>query len=130
MGKKLYIDEEFDVNFEINFFEGLLNKKPDFIEVLAALGDAYTRVGDYEKGLEIDERLVQLKPKDPVVLYNLTCSYSLVNEVDKAFRMIKKAIKYGYCDFEYMKRDRDLLNLKRDKRFQKYFERVQKRNIK
>lgn len=129
MGKKLYIDEEFDASFEINFFEGLLSKKPDFVEVLAALGDTYTRVGDYEKGLEIDERLVQLKPKDPVVLYNLTCSYSLVNEVDKAFRTIKKAIKYGYCDFEHMRRDRDLLNLKQDKRFQRYFKRVQSKGV-
>ena len=37
-----------DTDFEIRFYESLLEKKPDFIEALAALGDLYTHKGFYE----------------------------------------------------------------------------------
>ncbi len=114
-----------DLGFELRFFEGLVHKNPNFIEALSALGDVYTKAGAYEKGLNVDERLVQLKPEDPIVLYNLACSYSLLNEIDKALRSVKKAVKCGYSDFGHMQRDQDLLNLRKDRRFQRYFERIQ-----
>lgn len=111
-------------NFEIRFYEGILGKSPRFIEALAALGDLYTRNGFYRQGLEADERLYQLRPGDPVVLYNLACSYSLLDEKDKAFRAIKQAIHCGYDDFEYLETDKDLDNLHSDRRFTRYFERI------
>lgn len=111
-------------NFEIKFYEGILKDNPDFVECLAALGDLYTKKGFYEKGLKVDLRLAKLKPEDPVVLYNLACSYSLVKDLDKAFVMIKKAVKYGYNDFRHMKKDHDLDNLRSDKRFQRYYTKI------
>lgn len=41
-----------------------------------------------------DEMLYLLKPHDPVVLYNLACSYSLLNEKDKAPRSDSRFRKY------------------------------------
>jgi len=116
-----------DIDFEIKFYEGVVKKKPDFIDALSALGDLYTKKGEYKKGLAIDEKLSLLRPDDPIVFYNLACSYSLVNETDKAFRSIKCAVKCGYDDFNYMEEDADLSNLHDDSRFQKYFLRVRKK---
>lgn len=124
MSRKKQID---DADFEIRFYEGILHKVPGFIEALSALGDLYTKNGLYERGLEIDERLYQLRPADPVVLYNLACSYSLLNERDKAFRAIKQAIHCGYDDFYHLERDRDLNNLRDDRRFMRYFARIKSR---
>ena len=72
----------------------------------------------------MDERLYQLRPADPVILYNLACSYSLLDEKDKAFRAIKQAIHSGYDDFEHLEADNDLNNLRTDRRFTRYFERI------
>ena len=121
------LEENEDLDFEISFYEGLISKKPDFIEALQALGDAYTKKGLYEKGLSIDEHLSQLQPKDPYVLYNLACSYSLLNQTDKALRSIKLAIKMGYRNFDYLMEDKDLDNLRKDSRFRRYFSRIEKR---
>jgi tetratricopeptide (TPR) repeat protein len=120
-------EESEDLDFEIAFYEGLIAKKPDFIEALQALGDAYTKKGLFEKGLAIDEYLSQLQPDNPYVFYNLACSYSLLNQTDKAFRSIKRAIKYGYRNFDYLKEDKDLANLKNDNRFLRYFSRIEKK---
>jgi len=126
----MYDDEvkiEEDLDFEIRFYEGLIDKKHDFVEALQALGDAYTRKGMFKKGLKVDEHLSLLQPSNPLVLYNLACSYSLVNETDKAFRSIKKAINCGYQDYNYLKRDKDLTNLHQDSRFKRYFSRLEKK---
>jgi len=119
--------EKEDLEFEIGFYEGLLKKMPDFIEALQALGDAYTKKGLYDKGLSIDEYLSQLQPTNPYVLYNLACSYSLTNQTDKALRSIKLAIKNGYRNFDYLKLDKDLANLRNDSRFHRYFSLVEKK---
>lgn len=109
-----------DVDFEIKFFEDVLVKRPNFTEALAALGDLYTKKGLYEKGLHVDKKLAGLKPDDPMVLYNLACSYSLVNDIDHALATIKQAIGYGYNDFGYLEQDSDLMNLRQDDRFKQF----------
>ena len=124
MSHKKEID---NASFEIRFYEGILGKSPCFVEVLSALGDLYTRNGFYRQGLDMDERLYQLRPGDPVVLYNLACSYSLLDEKDKAFRAIKQAIHCGYDDFEHLEADNNLNNLRSDRRFTRYFERIKAR---
>ncbi len=113
-----------DIDFEITFYNGLLEKNPNFAEALVALGDLYTKAGMYAEGLAIDEQLVQLKPDDPIVLYNLACSYSLLEDIDKAFRAVKKAVNRGYYDFRHLEKDDDLTNLRKDRRFQQYLTRV------
>jgi len=113
-----------DIEFEITFYNGLIAKNPDFAEALIALGELYTNVGLHKEGLAVDEKLVQLRPDDPIVLYNLGCSYSLLGHVDKAYRSVKKAINCGYCDFEHLQHDDDLTNLRNDRRFQEYLLRV------
>lgn len=112
--------------FEIQFFEGLLRKKPDYVEAIALLADLYTKVGRYSDGLSLDERLYKVDPENPIILYNLACSYALLDKIDLAFRSIKKAIKCGYDDFEYLENDRDLETLRKDRRFQKYYSTIDK----
>jgi tetratricopeptide (TPR) repeat protein len=126
MVKKLNIS---DIDFEIQFYEGILKKKPNFVEALSALGDLYTKRGLYEKGLEIDIRLVILKPNDSTVLYNLACSFSLLKDIDKALRSIKKAINCGYDDFYHLEQDGDLINLRDDSRFKRYFLRIRNKRV-
>ncbi len=118
--------EEFDIDFEIHFLEGLLKHQPDFIEALIMLGDDYTQKGEYQKGLLVDEKLSVLQPDDPGVHYNLACSYALMTEVDKAFRSIKKAVRLGYNNFEHLEHDPDLIHLRQDRRFQSYYARLKK----
>lgn len=118
--------EDVDIDFEIRFLEGLLKHQPDFVEALMMLGDNYTKRGLYRKGLDVDEKLARLCPEDPVVFYNLACSYSLVKDIDRALTAIKKAIGLGYHHFSHLETDPDFANLRADVRFQDYYERLKK----
>ena len=108
-----------DLAFEVEFFEGITQRDPDFVEALQVLGDAYTRMGQWEKGLEIDRQLAKLCPDNPLVFYNLACSYSLLKRVDEAFAALTEAVKHGYDDARWMNKDPDLDNLRQDNRFEK-----------
>lgn len=106
-----------DLDFEIVFYQELLKEKPDFADALIALGNAYTKKGCYKEGLAIDKKLICLKPDEPLVHYNLACSYSLLKMAQSSLRALKKAIELGYRDFEFMEEDPDLVFIRKDPRY-------------
>jgi tetratricopeptide (TPR) repeat protein len=120
-------DDELD--FEIAFFERILKRLPNSQDVLMALGNNYTERGHFEKGLRIDERLCRLRPADPIIHYNLACSYALVGKVDQAIGTLEQAIALGYHDSGYLQRDPDLDGIRRDPRFQALLGRVQRQQV-
>lgn len=108
-------------DFEIRFYENILKERPDCVNVLIPLGDAYTRKGFYQEGLAVDRKLVKLKPNDPIVYYNLACSLSLCGQQKEALETLKKAVLFGYDDFEYMRKDADLANVRKLPGFKTFF---------
>jgi tetratricopeptide (TPR) repeat protein len=110
-----------DLNFQMAFYEELLRRRPRYVDALIVLGEIYTRKGFFEKGLEVDRRLADLRPDNPIVHYNLACSLSLLGDLASSFEAIKRAVRLGYDDFQYMNRDPDLRNLRCDERFSRFF---------
>ena len=109
--------ERLFTDFEIAFFERVLTCEPDNLAALESLGNAYTRCGRVVEGLEVDERLVRLLPDNAIAHYNLACSLSLLSRVDEAIEVLERAVHLGYRDFEYLERDPDLANVRRDARY-------------
>lgn len=109
-----------DPDFEISFLEGVLKHRPNYIDALAPLAEAYTLRGLFEKGLEIDKRLAYLCKDDPVVYYNLACSYVLSGYTAKALTALKRAVKLGFSDLAHLKKDPDLKPLRDYAPFQKW----------
>jgi len=110
------------LDFEIAFYEKLLQAYPDFVDVLIPLGGAYTRRGLYDKGLQVDLRLTQLRGHDPLTWYNFACSYSLLNRPDEALDALKQAFSLGYSDLAYLNQDPDLANVRRSPKFRQWLE--------
>ena len=106
--KKLSLQQERDLDIEIDFLEGVIERDRNYVEALQLLGDNYTRRGRYREGLSVDRRLARLCPGDPLVHYNLACSYSLTRQFRRAFRSLRKALAHGYRDFDWLRRDPDL----------------------
>lgn len=101
-----------DEEFLVWFLEGVLENYPSYIECIMSLGNAYTAVGMYEKGMQIDLKLAKLRPYDPMVHYNLACSYSLLGKINKSLASLSKAIELGYDDIRHMEQDTDLDRLR------------------
>jgi len=116
-----------NLEFEIQFFEGITRRDPRNIEALQILGDAYTQAGHWRKGLRVDRRLARLCPGNALVFYNLACSFSLMKRLDDAFAALRKAVRLGYTDVEWLGRDPDLENLRHDRRYPRLCARLQQR---
>lgn len=115
-------------SLEIRFYEDIVKQRPQFLEALISLGDAYTRGGFYEEGLEVDRRLSVLKPQDPVIHYNLACSLSLVGDTDESLKALRTAFLLGYDDLTYMQKDPDLDNVRAHPEFNAFLTKAKKQN--
>lgn len=96
------------LDFEIDFLERLVARDRYYIDALRVLGELLTHRKSYERGLQVDQRLARLLPYDPVVRYNLACSYALVNARNEAIKALRRAIELGYDDLAFMHCDPDL----------------------
>lgn len=102
---------------ELGFLEALSQRCPHDVEILKALANLYTRVGRCEDGLKTDQELSRVCPQDPLVWYNLACSYALMNLTDNALASLSLAVDLGYSDTGWMSQDTDLDSVRHDKRF-------------
>jgi tetratricopeptide (TPR) repeat protein len=109
--------DESQIDFEIKFFGAVLDSYPDYVDVLRVMGNNLTLKGRIKDGLEIDRRLVRLRPGDPLAHYNLACSYALLKRTDQAIKALRRAVELGYRDFRYMRQDRDLDSIRNDPRY-------------
>jgi tetratricopeptide (TPR) repeat protein len=109
--------ERLGLEFEIGFCEMVLVSDPHNLAALESLGNAYTRSGRVRDGLEVDRRLVALLPESAIAHYNLACSLSLLGQVDASLEALERAVRLGYRDFDYLERDPDLDNVRRDGRY-------------
>ena len=101
-----------DLDARIEFMEGLVRRDPDYVDALQLLGDHYTQRGRYADGLKVDEHLSLVEPGNPLVFYNLACSYSLTGQFDRAVSVLQKALQLGYRDFKWLAKDPDLHELR------------------
>jgi tetratricopeptide (TPR) repeat protein len=105
------------LDFELNFYGGILERCPHFTDVLRAHGNNLTLKGRYADGLDIDKKLISLRPGDPLAYYNLACSYALMKKTDLAIKTLTRAVELGYRDFRYIREDKDLDAVRSDPRF-------------
>lgn len=109
--------ESEQIEFEMKFCRDILNNYPDYVDVLRVYGNLLTKQGQFDEGVEIDRRLVRLRPEDAIAHYNLACSLCLLRKHEQTLIELRKAFELGYTDFAYLRKDRDLESIRQDRRF-------------
>ncbi len=99
------------LDFDIGFFERLLARRNDSVDVLRVLAELVSRKGDVGRAVDLDARLVALLPEDFLARYNLACSLALAGRADEAIDSLSRAILLGYDDLAHMESDPDLESL-------------------
>jgi len=100
------------LDFDLDFFERLLARNPDSIEVLRVLGELASRRGLHDRALDLDRRLVSRLPADSLARYNLACSLALAGRCDEAIVCLGVAFDLGYDDVAHMEVDPDLASIR------------------
>ncbi len=111
----------------ITKFEEAVAKDPELALAYMNIGVCYIQKGeDYyptaRRNLEHASRLRQGK-KDPLVWYNMTVIYTLTGSFDQAFKALDSALSYGFEEYDALRTDEDLYELRRKEEFRKILER-------
>ncbi len=118
-----------ELDIKISFLEGIVRRDPGYIEALQILGDHYTERGDFQESLRVDQQLSRLEPGNPLVFYNLACSYSLSGDQGQAAAALDAALTLGYRDFKWLARDPDLRPLRKHPAFSPIKDKLQKLKV-
>ena len=127
--KRLSRKEVRELDIKISFMEGVTRRDPSYVEALQILGDHYTQRGRFEYSLKVDKKLSKLEPDNPLVFYNLACSYSLNGEYDAAVTALDQALILGYRDFKWLARDPDLRKLRKHPGYRDIEEKIRRMRI-
>ena len=105
------------LDFDIDFFEGLLARNGDSIEVLRVLAELVSQKGLMKRAVELARRLVEVLPNDFLARYNLACSLARAGRPDEAIDALSRAILLGYDDLAHLEVDPDLDSLREHPEF-------------
>jgi tetratricopeptide (TPR) repeat protein len=96
----------------IGEYEKALSIQPDLTDAIDMLALVYMTRGEYEKAVSLFERVGELQPDNAGAYYNIACVYAIQNRVDESIDWLEKAIKRGYQNWDLIKNDKDLENIR------------------
>lgn len=91
--------------------------------IFTRLANSLAAVKDYPKSASYFEKALEIEPRGND-FYNLTCIYALLNNKDKAFNNLYKAIENGYNNKQQIESDVDLEVLRNDDRWKAVLEKL------
>ena len=94
-----------------------LDMNPHDTRALYVGANQLCAVGDKDKGLELAEQALGQDDKEPVVLYNVACFYSIQGDLEQAMELLARAVELGWGDRAWLETDSDLDPLRADPRF-------------
>jgi len=98
----------------IKFSSKYLEDNPDDSRARILYANFLLINGDVEKAREEITTALSLSPNDNVMLYNAACAYARINEKRLAINTLKAIVLAGYEDFDWMKKDPDLENIRNE----------------
>ncbi len=112
LGKK----EEYDklLQTTIEFYPRFLSQHPDDARAHILYATDLAQVGKIEEAKEEGKKAFELSPNDSVMLYNVACLYSRLDDKVSAIEYLKNALSAGYSNYEWIKRDSDFDNIRNE----------------
>jgi tetratricopeptide (TPR) repeat protein len=100
--------EQDQLDFDLGFYDAILRRNENNVDVLRRQVELLARRGDYDKAYALDRRLVGLLPRDSIAHYNLACSLSMLGRIGAALKALEQALQLGYQDVAHLEADSDL----------------------
>ncbi len=99
-------------------FEGALALRPKFLAARNNLAMAYAANRQYDQALAAFKKLIELDPDNAGSYYNIAVLYALQNKVPDSIAWLKQAIDNGYQNWDLIKTDNDLANIRKSPEYQ------------
>lgn len=102
------------VQKSMEMFPRFLSEHPDDARAHIFYAQTLAKLKQADKAKDIGKRAYELSPNDTVMLYNLACLFSRLEERETAVDYLKKSCASGYQNYEWIKRDADFDNIRNE----------------
>lgn len=96
----------------IEYYQRALVYYPKFAQAQFDLGYTYVLLGEYDNALSSYKRAIEIQPDLIWAYYHTAAILSLENQVEESLIWLERAIKKGYKDWEFLKNDKKMNNIK------------------
>jgi tetratricopeptide (TPR) repeat protein len=103
-------------------FKKVLSIQPTFTRVQNDLANVYAEGGEYEKALGLFQKTLEQWPDNAGTYYNIACMYSRLNRLQASIDWLNKAVEKGYHNWNLIKIDSDLENLRNTQYFKEFIQ--------
>ncbi|MEP6508963.1 MAG: tetratricopeptide repeat protein, partial [Gemmatimonadales bacterium] len=83
--------------------------------ILAAVANAI--IGDKERAVQFAQQAMLVDPEDPMLLYNVACTYAQLAMPDESLGALEKAVEKGWGDKNWIEHDSDLDSIRSSPRY-------------
>jgi tetratricopeptide (TPR) repeat protein len=111
-----------NINNAINEFSNAIKKDPGYATAYSNRSVAYMMQKKYNLALDDLKKAKELKPNDPAIRYNLASCHSLMGNVDLGFVELDAALANGFNDYDSLRKDPDIANLRKHSDWRKTLE--------
>ena len=101
----------------VDVIQRYLEMNPDDNRALMIGATQRCIIGEQEKGLELAERALGQDEKEPNLLYNAACFYSVQGDMDRSLELLARAIELGWGNRAWVETDSALDSLRADPRY-------------
>lgn len=113
---------EENIDNALREFSQAVEKDPNYAEAYSNRSIAYMQQKKFNKAEDDLRRAKELAPNSPSVRYNYACLHSLKADVDLALDEIDAALAKGFSDYDALRLDPDLNNVRKHPEFRKILE--------
>jgi tetratricopeptide (TPR) repeat protein len=111
-----------NINNAITEFSNAIKKDPGYATAYSNRSVAYMMQKKYNLALDDLKKAKELKPNDPAIRYNLASCHSLMGNVDLGFVELDAALANGFNDYDSLRKDPDIANLRKNPEWRKTLE--------
>jgi tetratricopeptide (TPR) repeat protein len=108
-----------DFTNAIKEFTNAIQKQPSYAAAYSNRGVSYMQQNKFDLAEDDLKKAIELGPKDGKNHYNLACWYSLQNQTGRGLVSLDNALANGFNDYNSLRKDRDLANLRKSPDWQK-----------
>jgi len=112
-----------DYDKAIEEFSGVIGKYPNDSNAYNDRAAVYVRQDKFDKARDDLNKALQINPRDPVTYYNFASLYALQKQSDPALASLDKALEMGFNDYDFLRSDPDLNNIRKRPEFRRVLER-------
>jgi tetratricopeptide (TPR) repeat protein len=101
-----------DYNGALKEFSAAIGKYPDYDAAYNDRAGAYVRLNMLDKAKDDLDKAMKINPHSSMTYYNYASVYALQNKPDLALDSLDKALVMGFSDYDFLRSDPDLNNIR------------------